>query len=100
MDLIISFPSTPSTFLYPGITHTFSPFAYHIEIRLLGALMNQCSSLYFLSAIACQLSECLSENELAILSTDLSTLGDMLESILARRAACEEQSPLSPAQPK
>lgn len=61
--------------------------------------MNPCSNLYFLSAIACQLSECLSENELSILSADLSTLGDMLESVMARKSACEENSHFLPSEP-
>lgn len=47
--------------------------------------MVPCSNLYFLSAIACNLSECLSEEELAVLSSDLVALGDMLETILARK---------------
>lgn len=50
--------------------------------------MSNCSNLYFLSTLACKLSECLDEDELSILSADLMTLGDMLESILARQDAC------------
>lgn len=46
--------------------------------------MKNCTDLYFLSTVACQLSQCLSEEELTILSADLSALGDMLEVILAR----------------
>lgn len=46
--------------------------------------MNNCSHLYLLSALACQLSECLDEAELEVLAADLVALGDMLESILAR----------------
>lgn len=46
--------------------------------------MNNCSHLYLLSAIACQLSECLEDKELETLAADLVALGDMLESILAR----------------
>lgn len=53
--------------------------------------MNNCSNLYVLSALACKLFECLSEDELQILSADLSTLGDMLESLLARQAACSDK---------
>lgn len=53
--------------------------------------MNNCSNLYLLSTIACQLAGCLSEDELAILSADLMTLGDMLASIAARRAACKDE---------
>lgn len=52
-----------------------------------------CSNLYVLSTIACSLSDCLDENELAVLSADLMTLGDMLASILARQSACEEKEP-------
>lgn len=50
--------------------------------------MNNCSDLYFLSTIACKLSECLSEEDLEILSADLKALGEMLEVILARHAKC------------
>lgn len=53
--------------------------------------MNNCSNLYLLSAIACQVAECLSDEELAVLSADLMTLGDMLASILARQAACGKE---------
>lgn len=50
-----------------------------------------CSNLYFLSTIACKISECLSEDELAVLSADLTTLADMIESILVRQAACDRK---------
>lgn len=53
--------------------------------------MNNCQNLYFLSTLACQLADCLTEDELAILSADLVALGDMLESILARRDACDKE---------
>lgn len=46
--------------------------------------MDNCSNLFFLSAIACQLSECLDEEQLEILSSDLVVLSDMLANILAR----------------
>lgn len=52
--------------------------------------MKNCSELYFLSTIACQLADCLSEEELAILATQLTTLGDMLTVIIARETACKE----------
>lgn len=52
--------------------------------------MNNCSNLVFLSTIACQLSECLSVDELTILSTDLMILGDMLAGIVARKNICEK----------
>jgi hypothetical protein len=46
--------------------------------------MNSCTNLYFLSTLACQLAQCLDESELEILSADLTTLADMLASILVR----------------
>lgn len=52
--------------------------------------MNDCSDLYILSTIACKLSECLTEEELAILSANLVALGDMLEVVLARQAVCNK----------
>lgn len=53
--------------------------------------MKNCSNLYFLSTIACQLAECLSEDELSILATQLTALGDMLEVVIARQAACKNE---------
>lgn len=52
--------------------------------------MVSCSNLYFLSTIACRLSECLSENELTVLSADLVVLGDMLVNLIARSEKCGE----------
>lgn len=53
--------------------------------------MKRCSNLYFLSALACQLAECISsEEELAILSADLVVLGDLLANIIARENACNK----------
>lgn len=50
--------------------------------------MENCSNLFYLSTIACKLSECLSDKELAALSADLMTLSDMLASILTHRELC------------
>lgn len=52
--------------------------------------MKNCSNLYYLSTIACKLSECLSEEELAVLASDLVVLGDMLASIIARQACVKD----------
>lgn len=49
-----------------------------------------CINLYVLTTIACQISECLTEDEIAILSADLMTLGDMLAGILVRKSICDE----------
>ena len=53
-------------------------------------MKSNCQNLYILSTIACQLVECLSEEELEILSADLMTLADMIESLLARQSACKD----------
>ena len=50
--------------------------------------MTNCSNLYFLSATACKLSQCLSEEELTALSVDLVLLGDMLANIVAKQTIC------------
>ncbi len=48
-----------------------------------------CSNLYLLSTIACQLAECLDEKELELLAINLITLGDMIESQLIQRSLCK-----------
>lgn len=50
--------------------------------------MNNCTNLFYLSAIACQLSECLSEEEISLLSSDLVVLSDMLANIITRNDLC------------
>lgn len=57
--------------------------------------MKNCSDLFLLTTIACNLSQCLEEKELALLSADLMTLGDLLASMLAREALCNRQSSFS-----
>ena len=54
-------------------------------------MQKNCSNLYVLSTLACSLSECMDETELEILSTDLKTLGYLIESILSRQTACKEE---------
>lgn len=51
--------------------------------------MENCSNLISLSAIACKISECLSEKEVAVLSADLVVLSDMLANILAHKELCD-----------
>ena len=53
--------------------------------------MENCSNLLYLSAIACKLSECLSDKELTALSADLVVLSDMLANILAHQDLCEKE---------
>ena len=52
--------------------------------------MNSCTNLYFLSTIACKLSECLSTEDLSVLSADLVALSDMINAILARQSCADE----------
>lgn len=53
-------------------------------------IMDSCSNLFYLSAIACQLSECLSEKEIATLAADLVVLSDMLANIIAHQEFIDE----------
>lgn len=43
--------------------------------------MKNCANLYFLSTIACELSKCLTEEEIELLAANLRALGEMLEVI-------------------
>lgn len=61
--------------------------------------MSNCSNLYFLSTIACQLSDCLSEDELAILAADLVVLSDMLANIAAHKVVCSKSFPACQSPP-
>ncbi len=54
--------------------------------------MENCSNLFYLSAIACKLAECLPEKELAVLSADLVTLSDMLANLIAHQDLCSENN--------
>lgn len=54
--------------------------------------MKNCRDLYFLSTIACQLADCLSDEELLLLASSLNTLGDMLAVIRAKQAFCDIQN--------
>lgn len=51
-------------------------------------MTSNCQSLYILSTIACQPAECLNEEKLEVLSADLKNLGEMLKSLIARKAKC------------
>ena len=53
-------------------------------------MKNNCQNLYILSSIACQLAECLSREELEMLSADLTTLGYMIESLMVHQNICTE----------
>lgn len=49
-----------------------------------------CANLFIISALACQLADCLTDDELSMLSADLTTLADMLESLAVRKDICEK----------
>ncbi|MGN0382100.1 MAG: DUF6774 domain-containing protein [Suilimivivens sp.] len=51
--------------------------------------MNSCTNLFYLSAIACRLAECLSQEEISVLSSDLVVLSDMLANIVTRNDLCK-----------
>lgn len=53
--------------------------------------MNHCKNLYYLSSVACMLTECLDKTELEILAADLRTLGEMIDSTLMRQAQCSRR---------
>lgn len=53
--------------------------------------MQNCSNLYLLSSLACQIAGCLSDDELTILAADLVVLSDMLANIAAKNAVCETE---------
>ena len=53
--------------------------------------MKNFSNLYSLSTLACQLADCMSDDEIAILAADLVVLSDMLANIAARNAVCEKE---------
>ena len=54
-------------------------------------MKNNCANLYILSTVACQLAECLDEQELESLSVELITLGYMLESLLTSQPECKDE---------
>lgn len=54
-------------------------------------MTNNCSNLYLLSAAACKLGECLEEEELERLSSDLRTLGYLIENMIVHKTECEKR---------
>lgn len=54
--------------------------------------MNHCADLYLLSTIACELANCLTEDELTILAINLTALGDLLAVIATKQAVCAKES--------
>ena len=54
-------------------------------------MINNCSNLYLLSAAACKLGECLEKEELERLTSDLRTLGYLIENMIVHKSECEEE---------
>lgn len=52
--------------------------------------MDACSNLTLLTVLACQLSECLTLDELAILGANLTVFGDMLAAIIVQQEILEK----------
>ena len=53
--------------------------------------MTSCELVTFVSSVACALSNCYSDEELAVLAAVLTQLGDTLETILAHNDSCRNQ---------
>lgn len=51
--------------------------------------MQECELAVSISAIACGLAKCMSEEELVLLGASLTQLGDTLATIVARRDYCK-----------
>lgn len=67
---------------------TYLLFIPHILLKKTRYYMKLSSNLYALSTIAYQLSGCLTDEELSILSANLVVLSDMLANILVHKSAC------------
>lgn len=52
--------------------------------------MTSCELVTFVSSIACALSNCYEDEELAVLAAALTQLGDTLSTILAHKEDCKD----------
>lgn len=48
--------------------------------------MSYCCDLLFITTLACQIADCLNDNELSILAADTELLSDSLSAIAVRRS--------------
>ena len=48
--------------------------------------MGYCCDLLFITTLACQIADCLNDNELSILAADIDLLSDSLSAIAVRRS--------------
>ena len=54
--------------------------------------MNSCELVTYISSLACAISKTCSKEELPVLATILTQLGDTLETILAHEEACQKNN--------
>lgn len=54
--------------------------------------MSYCCDVLFISAVACQIAECLNDDELALLAADTLLLSDSLNAIAVRRSICNSSA--------
>ncbi len=54
--------------------------------------MNPCTNAFYITSLACNLFQCLSEDEAAVLAADLVQLGDTLAAMQARADLCNDRN--------
>jgi len=52
--------------------------------------MNSCELVAYITAIACTISKCYSDEEIALMAAAFTQLGDTLTTILAQNEVCKE----------
>ena len=55
-------------------------------------ILNECELITFVSAVACTISKSCTDDEISLLSSILTQLGDSLATILAKRALCSKNT--------
>ena len=54
--------------------------------------MSYCCDVLFISALACQIADCLNDDELSLLAADTLLLSDSLNAIAVRRSICNSSA--------
>ncbi|PJJ27850.1 DUF6774 domain-containing protein [Lacrimispora celerecrescens] len=54
--------------------------------------MSYCCDVLFISALACQIADCLNDDELSLLAADTLLLSDSLNAIAVRRSICSSSA--------
>ncbi len=54
--------------------------------------MSYCCDILFISALACQVADCLNDDELSLLAADTLLLSDSLNAISVRRSICNSSA--------